>query len=261
MLNSRLLLPLRATSLRYFSNLQKSSISAVKPSNQKIFDESETAKICAEVSSVNSRLQSLQLTAQFLAGQPLLKLPTINPKTVVCPTTQTIKIKSFIVEQPKEVKDPEVVKKQIKEPLDRSVVKKHAIRMIVLRRRKMKKHQLKKLWQRMYLKFRANRQGREKKKEYEFRGKLAGKVADARKFSAESYVDGYLNDYHTPLLPKTYKGKRLPEWLIKELLEQDKEHIKEKALRGKEFTTGQEIVKPGESVKEFIARTWNKQPN
>ena len=113
----------------------------------------------------------------------------------------------------------------------------------------------------MYLKFRANRQGREKKKEYEFRGKLAGKVADARKFSAESYVDGYLNDYHTPLLPKTYKGKRLPEWLIKELLEQDKEHIKEKALRGKEFTTGQEIVKPGESVKEFIARTWNKQPN
>eukprot|EP00092_Neocalanus_flemingeri_P021240 GFUD01023014.1.p1 GENE.GFUD01023014.1~~GFUD01023014.1.p1 ORF type:complete len:282 (+),score=70.50 GFUD01023014.1:60-848(+) len=261
LMNSRYLLPLRANGLRFFSSFPKSSFAAVKTNNPMIFDPSETEKICAEISSVNSRLQNLQLTAQYLAGRPLLKLPTINPKTVVCPTTQIIEVKRFIVEQPKEVKEPEVVKKQIKEPLSHAIVKKHAIRMIVLRRRKMKKHQLKKLWQRMYLKFRANRQAREKKKEYEFRGKLAAKVADARKFSAQKYVEDYLNDYHTPLLPKTYKGKRLPEWLIKELLEQDKEHVKETALRGKELTTAQDIVKPGESVKDFIARTWNKTSN
>ena len=53
-------------------------------------------------------------------------------------------------------------------------------------------------------------------------------------------------------------GKRLPEWLIKELLEQDRLHAKEEKLKGKEVTRGEEIVKPGESVKEFIARTWNK---
>ena len=53
-------------------------------------------------------------------------------------------------------------------------------------------------------------------------------------------------------------GKRLPEWLIKELLEQDRHHAKEEKLKGKEVTRGEEIVKPGESVKEFIARTWNK---
>ena len=228
------------------------------PSTKIIMEKSETEKICAEVSAVNSRLQNLQLTAQFLSGQPLLKLPTVNPKTVVCPTTQTIEIKRFIVEQPKEVKDPEVVKKKIYEPLDHTLVKKHAIRMIVLRRKKMKNHQLKRLWQRMYLKFRTSRQLKEKRKEYEFRGRLATKVSDARKFSAEKYVEDYLNDYHTPLLPKTYKGKRLPGWLIKELLEQDKEHEKEVGLMGKEYTRGVQIVKPEETVKEFIARTWNK---
>ena len=46
----------------------------------------------------------------------------------------------------------------------------------------------------------------EKNKELEFRGRLAVKVADARKFDAEKYVNDYLSDYHEPLIPKTYKG-------------------------------------------------------
>ena len=97
----------------------------------------------------------------------------------------------------------------------------------------MKKHKLKKLRKRMYLKFRAVRVRREKKKELAFRYKLMEKVSDifnlmlyvmtipclqiseARKFDVEKYVAEYLKDYHTPLLPLTYKGKRLPEWLIK----------------------------------------------
>ena len=41
------------------------------------------------------------------------------------------------------------------------------------------------------------------------------KVAEARKFSAETYVAEYLEDFNRELLPKTYEGKRLPEWLIK----------------------------------------------
>ena len=73
----------------------------------------------------------------------------------------------------------------------------------------MKKHQLKRLWDRMYLKFRAERISREKQKELEFRGRLSVKVADARKFDAEKYVDEYLNDYHTPLIPKTYNGSKV----------------------------------------------------
>ena len=81
-------------------------------------------------------------------------------------------------------------------------------------------------------------------------------VSAAKKFSAEKYVEDYLTDYNTPLIPKTYQGKRLPEWLIKELMEQDRQFDKEQKLEGKELTTGRAIVKPGETVQEFIARKW-----
>ena len=49
-------------------------------------------------------------------------------------------------------------------------------------------------------------------------------------------------------------GKRLPEWLIKELMESDRLHEKEELLRGKEVTKGEEIVKDGETVQQFISR-------
>ena len=78
-------------------------------------------------------------------------------------------------------------------------------------------------------------------------------MAAARKFSAKKYVNDYLEDFHKDLLPKTYQGHRLPEWLIKvtsdcatirfceilssqELLEKDREDAKEKAMQGKEVT-------------------------
>jgi hypothetical protein len=44
---------------------------------------------------------------------------------------------------------------------------------------------------------------------------IFSKVATARKFDAEKFVNEYLEDYHTPLTPGTYLGKRLPQWLIK----------------------------------------------
>merc|ERR1719341_2706806 len=90
-------------------------------------------------------------------------------------------------------------------------------------------------------------------------GRLAMKVAEARKFDAEKYLNDYLSDYHEPLIPKTYKGKRLPEWLIKDLLEKEKIHKKETFLQGKEVTRAEKIIVPGETVEDFIARKWKKQ--
>ena len=55
-----------------------------------------------------------------------------------------------------------------------------------------------------------------------------------------------------------FAGKRLPEWLIKELMEQDRTNAKEEALRGKELTTGEVIVQPGETVREFEAKLSRK---
>ena len=54
-------------------------------------------------------------------------------------------------------------------------------------------------------------------------------------------------------------GKRLPEWLIKDLLEKEKIHKKEEFLQGKEVTRAEKIIVPGETVEDFIARKWKKQ--
>ena len=68
---------------------------------------------------------------------------------------------------------------------------------------------------------------------------------------------------HTHSSPFTFTtvlfaGKRLPQWLIKELMEQDRTNAKEEALRGKELTTGEVIVQPGETVRQFEARLSRK---
>jgi len=233
-------------------------------------DPSSVSNVVSSVASVNSRLSAMSLTAQYLSGggqllfQPAsssskVHLPTATvPRVISCPTLESLAVKNFIVEDSlKKVEEPLANKPKVEEPLKGvQIVEKRAIRMIVNRRIKMKKHQRKKLWQRMGLQFRRDRVMREKKKELEFRAILAAKVAAARKFSAEKYVNDYLEDYHKELLPKTYQGHRLPEWLIRELMEKDREESKERAMQGKEITTGQTIVKPGETVEQFIQRKW-----
>jgi len=251
-----------------FSNLTKHGEVGSKIQPKLSLDSSEVSRICSEISSVNSRLSNLELTGAFLSGNLNLtkfclepsreiRLPEAAKTVVKAPTAQHVVAKNFIVETPVKILDPVREIKKIEEPVKKRH-KKHAVRMIVLRRRKMKKHQLKRLRKRMHLRFRSNYVKREKKKELAFRYMLMDKIAVARKFDAEKYVSSYLTDYHTPLLPKTYKGSRKPAWLIKELLEQDILDEKQKAMEGKSLTTKETLVRPGETVQEFIKRNWNK---
>ena len=39
-------------------------------------------------------------------------------------------------------------------------------------------------------------------------------------------------------------------------MEKDREESKERAMQGKEITTGHTIVEPGETVEQFIQRKW-----
>jgi hypothetical protein len=136
------------------------------------------SSVVSSVASVNPRLAALALTAWHLAGAPLLRLPTaIGPSAVKCPTMETFAVKRFIVEDTRKVvSEPEKPTARVEEPRRPEQVRKHAIRMLVLRRKKMKKHQLKKLWQRMGGRFRTDKVAREKKKELLFRAQLAAKV-------------------------------------------------------------------------------------
>jgi len=232
----------------------------------KVVNEDLAVNTAADVSSVNSRLETLSLTGSYFSAPSLLtghspdalstqvKLPTLRKKEIVSPLPDAAPRKTYIQEIKPEVCDPQKVVR-IEEPIVKRI-KKHLIRMVILRRKKMRKHRRKRLLDRMYLKFRANKLAATKRKELEFRGRLSDKVTEARKFSVEEYVSNYLQDFHTPLIPGTYKGKRLPQWLIMELMEEDKLKEKERNLEGKMYTTKEDIVKSGETVDQFIQRTW-----
>eukprot|EP00088_Acartia_fossae_P056792 TRINITY_DN6616_c0_g1_i1.p1 TRINITY_DN6616_c0_g1~~TRINITY_DN6616_c0_g1_i1.p1 ORF type:complete len:273 (+),score=43.92 TRINITY_DN6616_c0_g1_i1:36-854(+) len=229
--------------------------------------EKAATDVCQEVASINTRLGNLSLTAAYLTGpgilstasaQPLqnqvLHLPTPSAREIEAPSSEVVKQKVFIQETKAEIKEPEV-KKRIDEPITKRISK-YAIRMVLVRKKKMKKHRKKRLWDRMYLKFNADRTQHQKRTEIEFRGRLNKKIQEARKFDAKKYVDEYLNDLHTPLIPGTYKGKRLPQWLIIELMEDDKLKEQEAKMENKTFTTKETILREGETVQEFINRTW-----
>ncbi|XP_041980809.1 uncharacterized protein LOC121734342 [Aricia agestis] len=97
-----------------------------------------------------------------------------------------------------------------------------AIRLIVIRRKKMKKHQRRKLWKRMRHRWARVRKNRRIKREKIFQNELYALVKQANEFSAEQYVASKLEKAnHTPL-PRRWKHKLLPEFIIRQLMGLDK---------------------------------------
>ncbi|CAH0555919.1 unnamed protein product [Brassicogethes aeneus] len=91
-----------------------------------------------------------------------------------------------------------------------------AARLIVIRRKKMKKHKLRKLRKRMKFEWAKVRQRREMKKEKLFQAELIQQCKEAEAFSAEQYVEDKLNKLNEIVIPRYWKGKRLPEFIIRE---------------------------------------------
>ncbi|GFG41005.1 hypothetical protein Cfor_12601 [Coptotermes formosanus] len=103
-------------------------------------------------------------------------------------------------------------------PTHGELVQKQAARLIVIRRRKMKKHKLKKLRIKMKYEWAKVRQRREMRKEKAFQAGLISQIKEAERFDAEKYVAERLQEAHKVPLPRTWKGKRLPFWIIKQKL-------------------------------------------
>ncbi|CAG9790730.1 unnamed protein product [Diatraea saccharalis] len=97
-----------------------------------------------------------------------------------------------------------------------------AARLIVIRRKKMKKHQRRKLWKRMRHRWARIKKRRRQVKEKIFQNELLAMVKEANEFSAEQYVTQKLEKAnHTPL-PTRWRHKKLPEFIIRQLLGIDK---------------------------------------
>lgn len=139
---------------------------------------------------------------------PIAEKPNLHQKIIESPTT-LLEINNIIPDRRQQaVTEPETVNNTAK----------HAIRMIVIRRRKMKKHKLKKLRKKMKFEWGRLRQRREMRREKAFQAGLIAQIKEAEKFSAEQFVAEKLRMATESPIPRFYKGKRLPEFLIREKL-------------------------------------------
>lgn len=99
--------------------------------------------------------------------------------------------------------------------------------MIMIRRRKMRKHKLRKLRKKMKFEWAKVRQRREWRKEKAFQGELTAAIREAEAFSAEDYVAEKIRKATETPIPRFWKHRRLPQFIIKQKLE-EKAALKEK---------------------------------
>ncbi|XP_042240432.1 uncharacterized protein LOC121878338 isoform X2 [Homarus americanus] len=124
-----------------------------------------------------------------------------------------------------------LIKREIHEAPSDQVIEKHAARLIVIRRRKMKRHKLRKLRKKMKFVWLKARQKREYQKEKLFQAEQMAKVRDFEAFDAANYVTDVLRRTKEKPIPRFWKGKRLPQPIIQQLMEE--EEIKKKRRQQK----------------------------
>jgi len=195
--------------------------------------------------------QDLALTAQFWSKQ--------------CQTQPKIEINDFIIKTPIgrtcydestviiPTKNPQI--SPMEDPVTNGqIIEKKAHRRLRIRKKKMKVHRRKRRWKKYWVLWRKKYASREKKREVEFRQKMIAKVNEAKKFDPQKYVDEYLEDMKYELIPKTYKGRRLPQWLVKELLEKDAKNEERERMNKTNLLTGEPLIRDGETVSQFLDR-------
>ena len=98
-------------------------------------------------------------------------------------------------------------------------ISKQAARLVVIRRKKIKKHQLRKLRIKMKFEWAKIRQRRELRKEKNFQDEMLAQMEEAQNFDAAAYVNEKLAKAKQVPLPKTIKSKSLPAFLVKQILD------------------------------------------
>uniref|UniRef100_T1IJ51 Ribosomal protein mS38 C-terminal domain-containing protein n=1 Tax=Strigamia maritima TaxID=126957 RepID=T1IJ51_STRMM len=110
-------------------------------------------------------------------------IPSIPKLPFLDPITSTI--------LPLDILDPSV-KVGIAEPQPEKPIEKQAARLLVIRKRKMKKHQLRKLRKRMLIQWAHRRLIREQRKEKVFQAELLAQIKEAEIFDPEKWVNDFI---------------------------------------------------------------------
>ncbi|XP_008559791.1 uncharacterized protein LOC103579987 [Microplitis demolitor] len=102
-------------------------------------------------------------------------------------------------------------------------IEKQAARLVVIRRRKMRRHKLRKLRKRMKFVFRKQKHRRVLRKEKAFHAELLAKIDEANKFDAKEYVASRLKILDHVRIPTRWKGEILPEDMIRQFMKEEEE--------------------------------------
>ncbi|XP_057320506.1 uncharacterized protein LOC130664561 [Microplitis mediator] len=102
-------------------------------------------------------------------------------------------------------------------------IEKQAARLIVIRRRKMRRHKLRKLRKRMKFVFRKRKHKRVLRKEKRFHAELLAQIDEANKFDAKEYVASRLKILDNVRIPSKWKGTILPEEMIRQFMKEEEE--------------------------------------
>ncbi|CRL06342.1 CLUMA_CG018900, isoform A [Clunio marinus] len=103
--------------------------------------------------------------------------------------------------------------------------------MIMIRRRKMRKHKRRKLKKKMKFLWLKVTQRRELRKEKAFRAELLDQIREAEKFSAEEYVADRIRQATETPIPRFWKSKRYPKDLIRGFMEEEERKKEEKKYK------------------------------
>uniref|UniRef100_A0A1I8MP02 Pyruvate dehydrogenase E1 component subunit beta n=1 Tax=Musca domestica TaxID=7370 RepID=A0A1I8MP02_MUSDO len=180
----------------------------------------------SKLSSPLSMMRQMHTQNGLSHSNPFATIPIY---AVVQPQLNRIPLGDYMPKRP-EIGDPTKSKwldeigdvanetNEIRAPTDSKTGKMEAARMIVIRRRKMKKHKLKKLRRKMKFEWAKVRQRREMRKEKAFQAKLLAQIKDAEAFNAAKFVADKIQQAKETPLPRHWKGRRLPAFIIKEKL-------------------------------------------
>lgn len=127
--------------------------------------------------------------------------------------------------------DSPVPEKSIDLPTNGEIFEKQAVRLIVIRRKKMKKHKRKKLAKKMKFVWEKIRMLRKKKKEKKFQSALIWRIKKAEAFDAKQYVQEKLDLLNKEWIPRTFRGEIIPREMIKKF--RDQKRAKKEARRNR----------------------------
>lgn len=173
---------------------QSSSLNHV-PSRINVSDSS--ARLIYTQTTSDSQLKALSIDRFFISTK--IRRPTLTNNVTIRDPRAIQNIESPSVNNSnKIVEKPLLINEDMNLPanstsIGKQVAKQPGRTTLIIRRKKMRKHKLKKLRKRMKFEWAKKRQRRLLKREKEFQALLVGNIKTAEKFSAEAYVKDKLS--------------------------------------------------------------------